>query len=85
MTKTLVQLFVENLLKLLKLLKTRKRARNGLAELRRRSARQGAKAPFKTKEQNEVLDDCKETCYNITELSRQRINQLENEGKITWM
>ena len=51
MTEIIVQHFVENLLKLLKLLKTRKRARNGLAELRVRSARQGAKAPFKPKKQ----------------------------------
>nr|DAR58878.1 MAG TPA: hypothetical protein [Microviridae sp.] len=29
--------------------------RNGLAELRIRYARQGAKAPFKTKEQNRLL------------------------------
>lgn len=29
--------------------------RNGLAELRISSARQGAKAPFKTKEQNQLL------------------------------
>ena len=29
--------------------------RNGLAELRIRYARQGAKAPFKTKEQNQLL------------------------------
>nr|DAS47359.1 MAG TPA: hypothetical protein [Microviridae sp.] len=49
MTKIIVQHFVEKLLKVLKLLKTRKRARNGLVELRMRSARQGAKAPFKPK------------------------------------
>lgn len=54
MTKTFVQHFVENLLKVLKVLKTRTAlTRNGLAELRMRSARQGAKAPFKTKEQNQ--------------------------------
>lgn len=56
MTKTFVQHFVENLLKVLKVLKTRTALkRNGLAELRMRYARQGAKAPFKTKEQNQLL------------------------------
>lgn len=56
MTKIIVQHFVENLLKVLKVLKTRKALkRNGLAELRIRYARQGAKAPFKTKEQNQLL------------------------------
>lgn len=54
MTKIIVQHFVENLLKVLKVLKTRKRVRNRLAELRIRYARQGAKAPFKTKEQKRV-------------------------------
>lgn len=45
MTKTFVQLYVENLLKVLKVLKTRTAlTMNGLAELRIRSARQGAKA-----------------------------------------
>lgn len=45
MTKTFVQHFVENLLKVLKVLKTRTALkRNGLAELRIRYARQGAKA-----------------------------------------
>lgn len=56
MTKTIVQHFVENLLKVLKVLKTRTALkRNGLAELRMRYARQSAKAPFKTKEQNKLL------------------------------
>lgn len=51
MTKSIVQHFVENLLKMLKALKTRTALiRNELAELRIRYARQGAKAPFKTKE-----------------------------------
>lgn len=57
MTKTFVQLYVENLLKVLKVLKTRTRARNGLAELRMRYARQGAKAPLKTKEQGKWLQN----------------------------
>jgi hypothetical protein len=53
MPKIIVQHFVENLLKVLKVLKTRTAlTRNGLAELRIRYARQGAKAPFKTKEQD---------------------------------
>lgn len=56
MTKIIVQHFVEKLLKVLKVLKTRTALkRNGLAELRIRYARQGAKAPFKTKEQNRLL------------------------------
>lgn len=56
MTKIIVQHFVENLLKVLKVLKTRTALkRNELAELRIRYARQGAKAPFKTKEQNRLL------------------------------
>lgn len=55
MTKIIVQHFVENLLKVLKVLKTRTAlTRNGLAELRIHYARQGAKAPFKPKEQNQV-------------------------------
>lgn len=46
MTKNIVQHFVENLLKVLKVLKTRTAlTRNGLAEFRVRSTRQGAKAP----------------------------------------
>jgi hypothetical protein len=50
MTKTFVQLYVENLLKVLKVLKTRTALkRNGLAELRVRYARQGAKALSKQK------------------------------------
>ena len=53
MTEIVVQHFVENLLKVLKVLKTRTALKmNGLAEFRIRSTRQGAKAPFKTKEQN---------------------------------
>lgn len=52
MTKSIVQLYVENLLKVLKVLKTRTALiMNGLAELRIRYARQGAKAPFKPKKQ----------------------------------
>lgn len=55
MTKIIVQNFVENLLKVLKVLKTRTAlTRNGLAEFRVRSTRQGAKAPFETKGQNRV-------------------------------
>nr|DAN03501.1 MAG TPA: hypothetical protein [Microviridae sp.] len=45
MTKTFVQHFVENLLKVLKVLKTRTALKmNGLAEFRLRYTRQGAKA-----------------------------------------
>ena len=56
MTKIIVQHFVENLLKVLKPLKTRTALiMNGLAAFRLRYTRQGAKAPFKTKEQNRLL------------------------------
>lgn len=48
MTKTFVQLYVENLLKLLKVLKTRTAlTMNGLSELRIRYARKSAKAHSK--------------------------------------
>ena len=58
MTEIIVQYFVENLLKLLKLLKTRTALkRNGSAALRIRYARQGAKAPFKTKKQESRLQN----------------------------
>lgn len=54
LTNFFVQLVVENLLKVLKVLKTRTALkRNGLAELRISSVRQCAKAHFKTKEQNQ--------------------------------
>lgn len=57
MTKIIVHIFVENLLKVLKALKTRTAlTRNGLAELRLSSARQGAKAPFKPKEWGQATD-----------------------------
>lgn len=58
MTKSFVQLYVENLLKVLKVLKTRTALkRNELAELRIRYARQSAKAPSETKEQNRVAKE----------------------------
>ena len=48
MTKIIVQHFVEKLLKVLKVLKTRTALkRNGLAEFRLSSTRQSAKALFK--------------------------------------
>lgn len=51
MTKIIVQHFVENLLKVLKVLKTRTALkRNGFNRIPLRSIRQGAKAPFKPKE-----------------------------------
>ena len=51
MTKIIVQLYVKNLLKVLKVLKTRTAlTRKKLSELRMRYARKGAKALFKTKE-----------------------------------
>jgi hypothetical protein len=55
MTKSIVQHFVENLLKVLKVLKTRTALkRKGLAELRIRYARQGAKAPSKQRSKTEL-------------------------------
>jgi hypothetical protein len=55
MTKNIVQLYVENLLKVLKALKTRTAlTMNELSEFRLRYTRKGAKAPFKTKEQNRI-------------------------------
>lgn len=61
MTKTFVKLYVENLLKLLKLLKTRTALiMNGLAEFRIRSTRQSAKAlsnqRSKTRSQEKVTN-----------------------------
>ena len=56
MTKIIVQHFVENLLKVLKVLKTRTALkRNGFSRIPLRSIRQGAKAPFKPKEQSRLL------------------------------
>lgn len=57
MTKTFVQLYVENLLKVLKVLKTRTALkRNGLAELRMRYARQSAKALSKQRSKTELQE-----------------------------
>lgn len=62
MTKIIVQHFVENLLKVLKVLKTRTALkRNGLAEFRLRYTRQGAKAPFKTKEYYNLVTNIAKT------------------------
>jgi hypothetical protein len=55
MTKSIVQLYVENLLKVLKVLKTRTALkRNGFSRIPLRSIRQSAKALFKPEEQNRV-------------------------------
>ena len=60
MTKTFVQHFVENLLKVLKVLKTRTALkRNGLAELRIRYARQGAKALSKQRSKTGLQEKVK--------------------------
>lgn len=80
MTKIIVQHFVENLLKLLKLLKTRKRARNGLAELRIRYARQGAKALSKQRSKTEL-----KTSKPLKNLSTSIIIGSEEERKMTKM
>lgn len=57
MTKIIVQHFVENLLKVLKVLKTRTALkRNRLAELRIRYARQGAKALSKQRSKAELRE-----------------------------
>lgn len=67
MTKTFVQHFVENLLKVLKVLKTRTALkRNGLAELRIRYARQGAKALSKQRSKTEL----REKVTNILQSSK---------------
>ena len=64
MTKIIVQLYVENLLKVLKVLKTRTAlTRNRLSELRIRYARKGAKAPFKPKKQ--LTNDQKMISYKL--------------------
>ena len=56
MTKIIVQHFVENLLKVLKVLKTRTAlTMNGLAELRIRYARQSAKALSNQRNKTELL------------------------------
>lgn len=53
MTKIIVQLYVENLLKVLKVLKTRTALiMNGLSELRMRYARKGAKALSKQRSED---------------------------------
>lgn len=76
MTKTFMQLFVENMLKVLKVLKTRTAlTRNGLAELRMRYARQSAKALFKTKEQNRVTtlhkqQNAKKAKHNVAQATK---------------
>ena len=73
MTKIIVQHFVENLLKVLKVLKTRTALiMNGLAEFRyvpygralKRFQNKGAKPT--TDISIKILDNCKEICYNIT-------------------
>lgn len=57
MTKIVVQHFVENLLKVLKVLKTRTALkRNGLAELRISYARQGAKALSKQRSKTRLQE-----------------------------
>jgi hypothetical protein len=57
MTEIIVQHFVENLLKVLKVLKTRTAlTMNGLAELRIRSARQGAKALSKQRSKTRLQE-----------------------------
>lgn len=73
MTKNIVQHFVKNLLKVLKVLKTRTALkRNGFSRIPLRSIRQGAKAPFKPKKQltsdkkNDIIKtESEETAMNI--------------------
>ena len=70
MTKTFVQHFVENLLKVLKVLKTRTALkRNGLAEFRIRYTRQGAKALSKQRSKTGLQEKVKILLQNnkITE------------------
>ena len=60
MAKTFVQHFVENLLKVLKVLKTRTALkRNGLAEFRLRYTRQGAKALSKQRSKTGLQEKVK--------------------------
>jgi hypothetical protein len=68
MTKIIVHIYVKNLLKVLKLLKTRKRTRNGFSRIPLRSIRQGAKAPFKTKEQG--MDGSSKHCKSLRNPSK---------------
>jgi hypothetical protein len=78
MTKYIVQHFVENLLKVLKVLKTRTAlTMNGLAEFRVRSTRQGAKAPLKTKEQKGKLQNY----YNPQKLLKNPLTYDRIESK----
>lgn len=72
MTKIIVQHFVENLLKVLKVLKTRTALkRNGFSRIPLHSIRQGAKAPFKPKKQltNDKKNDIIKTESEETAMS----------------
>lgn len=65
MTKNIVQHFVENLLKVLKVLKTRTAlTMNGLAELRIRYARQSAKALSKQRSKTGLQEKVTNTLQN---------------------
>jgi hypothetical protein len=65
MTEIIVQHCVENLLKVLKVLKTRTALkRNELAELRVRSARQGAKALSKQRSKTGLQEKIKNILQN---------------------
>jgi hypothetical protein len=79
MTKIIVQHFVENLLKVLKVLKTRKREKNGFSRVPLRSTRQGAKAPFKTKEQGRELQNYYNHQKSLKKLLTSDIIESEKE------
>lgn len=84
MTKIIVQHFVENLLKLLK---TRKRVRNGLSRIPLRSIRQGAKALSKQRSKtglqekkklltkNKGVNTIKLETYEVHEQIRKKLNK----------
>ena len=78
-----MQYFVENLLKLLKLLKTRTALKmNGLSRIPLRSIRQGAKAPFKTKEQGRGLQNYYNHQKSLKKLLTSDIIKSEEEGMV---
>lgn len=86
MTEIIVQYFVENLLKLLKLLKTRTAlTMNGLSRIPLRSIRQGAKAPFKTKEQGRGLQNYYNHQKSLKKLLTSDIIKSEEERTVLRM
>jgi hypothetical protein len=81
MTKIIVHIYVKNLLKVLKLLKTRKRTRNGFSRIPLRSIRQGAKAPFKTKEQGERVTKLLQSSKIVEKTIDKWYNKIKEKGE----